>query len=119
MNEEFGPQFFLLVSGLHVPYLPLTFAEHGASGTGSTGASWFSYASVFSEVAFCHHPSRDPFHILRSASASRCFSRTLVDTESFARISSMSLVPGCGSAWWSLALNISQEATEKKWLVEK
>ena len=29
VNEEFGPQFFLLVSGLHVPYLLLTFAEHG------------------------------------------------------------------------------------------
>jgi hypothetical protein len=57
--------------------------------------------------------------MLRSASASRCFSRALVDTESFARISFMSPVPGCGSALWSLAVSISQEATEKKGLVEK
>lgn len=62
MNEEFGPQVFLLVSGLHTPYLLLTFAEHGQrfSVTDSTGASWFSDASVFSEVAFSHHLSQHP-----------------------------------------------------------
>lgn len=79
----------------------------------------FFDASVFSEVAFSPHPSQDPLFTLRPASASHRFSRTLVDTESFARISFVSLMPGCGSALWSLTVNVSQEATEQKWLVEK
>lgn len=43
----------------------------------------------------------------------------LVGTESFASISFMSLVLGCGSVLWPLAVNISHKATEKKGPVEK
>lgn len=116
VNEEFGPQFFLLVSGLAHSLPSPDFCCARCSLTPQEPLGFFD-ASVFSEVAFSPHPSQDPLFTLRPASAS-C-SRTLVDTESFARISFVSLMPGCGSALWSLTVNVSQEATEQKWLVEK
>lgn len=94
VNEEFGPQFFLLVSGLahSLPSPDFCCARCSLTPQEPLG---FVDASVFSEVAFSPHPSQDPLLTLRPASARRRRSRTLVDSESFARISFVSYARLC------------------------